>query len=171
MKVPRTSAVILAALVCAAAHADEGHAKQTDFEHRFIVGAGGAFELEITGASVHGGGSLFLEWEAIDKWLELELGIAGLAAEGGVEVPIDLLVKKPFRLSRRVELMVGLGPELVLYRRTPKDGEFFALEVAADFMFWLSPRTGLWLEPSYEVTVRGGIEHSLASTGGVIFGW
>ena len=114
---------------------------------------------------------MFVEWEAIDNWLELELGVAALAAEGGVEVPMDLLIKKPFRLARRVELMVGLGPELVLYRRTPKDGEFFALEVAADFMFWPSRHVGLWIEPSYELTVRNGLEHSIASTGGVIFGW
>ena len=121
--------------------------------------------------SAHGGGSLFVEWEAVQSWFELELGLAALAAEGGVEVPIDLLFKKPFRLSRRVELMVGLGPGLVIYRRTPNDGEFFALEVAADFMFWLAPRVGFWVEPSYELTVRNGVEHSLSSTGGIIFGW
>jgi hypothetical protein len=46
-----------------------------------------------------------------------------------------------------------------------------ALEVAADFMFRLTRRGGLWLEPSYELTVCGGIEHSIASTGGVIFDW
>jgi hypothetical protein len=164
-------AVTLVSLLASAMHADEPRAKREEFEHRFIVGAGGAFELELTERSVHGGGSLFLEWEAIDKWLELELGVSALAAEGGVEVPIDLLFKKPFRLSRRIELMVGLGPELVVYRRTPKDGAFFALEVAADFMFWLSRHVGLWIEPSYELTIRGGVGHSLASTGGLIFGW
>lgn len=140
-------------------------------DHRVVVGVGGAFELEVTSGAVHGGGSLFVEVLVIDRWLELELGVAALAAEGGVEVPIDLLFKKPFTLARGIELMVGLGPELVLYRRTSNDGQFFALEVAADFMFWPARHVGLWIEPSYELTVRGGLEHSLAATGGVIFGW
>jgi hypothetical protein len=38
-------------------------------------------------------------------------------------------------------------------------------------MFWLSPHVGLWLEPSFELTVREGLQHSIAATGGVIFGW
>jgi hypothetical protein len=167
-------AVVTATVVIAlsgVSRADAPTRDHDEFEHRFIVGAGGAFELELTGVFVHGGGNLFFEWEAIENWLELELGVSALAAEGGVAVPIDLLLKKPFRLARRIELMVGLGPELVIYRRTNRDGQFFALEVAADFMFWLSPRVGLWIEPSYELTVRGGVEHSIASTGGLIVGW
>jgi hypothetical protein len=140
------------------------------FEHRFVVGVGGAGEA-VAGGSFNAGGSAFLEWEAIDEWLELELGVAILSAEGGVEVPVGMLFKKPFRLSRRLELMVGLGPELVIYRQTPNDGEFIALEVAADFMYWAAPRFGFWIEPSYELTARGEGERSFASTGGVIFGW
>jgi hypothetical protein len=94
-----------------------------------------------------------------------------LAAEGGVEMPIDLLVKKPFRLTRGVELMVGLGPEVVRASGTGKDGTFGGIEFALDFMFWPSQHIGLWAEPSYDVVFRNGASHGAGSTGGVIFGW
>ena len=170
---PTVVGVLTAALVAQTAHAagiEEAEASDAVHEHRFVVGAGGALEA-VGGSSVNLGGSAFLEWGAVDSWLELELGVAILAAEGGVEVPIGLLFKKPFRLARRVELMVGLGPEVVAYRGTPNDGNFLALEVAADFMFWPTARFGFWIEPSYELTARGAGEHSLAATGGLIYGW
>ena len=97
--------------------------------------------------------------------------ISALAADGGVVVPIELLFKKPFRLARRLEMMVGLGPELLIYRSTSNDGQFFGIEVALDFMWWPSRHVGLWIEPAYDLVFRNGVEHGLGSTGGVIFGW
>jgi hypothetical protein len=41
-----------------------------------------------------------LEWDAIENWLGLELGASMLRSASGVEIPIDLLVKKPFRFAR-----------------------------------------------------------------------
>jgi len=51
-----------------------------------------------------------VEWDAIENWLEFEVGASILATSGGVEVPVDLLVKKPFRLARCAEFMIGVGP-------------------------------------------------------------
>jgi hypothetical protein len=162
--------VAFTAIFADTSRADERGAKE-DFEHRVVIGAGGAFEVDVPSGSVQGGGNVFVEVVAIEHWLELELGISALAAEGGVEVPIDLLFKKPFTLAPRIELMVGVGPELIVYRDTPRDGEFFGVEVALDFMFWPSRHVGFWIEPAYDLVLRSGVEHALGSTGGVIFGW
>jgi len=35
-----------------------------------------------------------------------------LCPPGAIQMPIDLLAKKPFRLSREAGFMIGLGPEL-----------------------------------------------------------
>jgi len=121
----RTPGVIIAivgSLLAGVAHAEMSGANAEDFDHRVVIGAGGAFEVEQPSGSVHGGGNIFIEREAVEGWLELELGISALAADGGVVVPIDLSFKKPFRLARRIEIMVGLGPEFVIYRNTSKDG-------------------------------------------------
>jgi hypothetical protein len=167
----RCTAAVTVLLIAVEAQADQRGAKIEAFEHLVIVGVGGAMEVDLSGGSVHGGGNLFIEVEAIDNWLELEVGVSALAAEGGLELSTDVLFKKPFRLSPRVELMVGLGPEVVGYRGTQKDGAFFGVEFAVDLMFWPSRHLGLWIEPSYELVFRNGREHSVASTGGVIFGW
>ena len=161
--------VVLVAAV-ASAPTPSRAATSSGSEHRFVAGAGSAVEAT-GGAAVNFGGSAFLEWTAVEEWLELELGIGLLRAEGGVELPVGLLLKKPFRLSRRAEVMLGLGPELVAYRRTPHDGNFVALEGAVDVMVWPTPRVGFSIEPSYEWTARGGGERSFAGTAGIIFGW
>src|SRR5258708_22628393 len=88
-------------------------AEPENVEHTVIVGAGGAIERELSDRSTHAGANVFLEYEAIESWLELELGISWLAVPGGTELPIDLLVKKPFSLTRELEVMVGVGPQIV----------------------------------------------------------
>ena len=140
-------------------------------EHTIIVGVGGAAEVELGPGSLHPGASAFVEYEAVERWLELELGVQVLAADGGREAAVDLLFKKPFSLGRRWELMIGVGPEVVSAVGGNRDGTFFGGEVAFDFMFWPSRRVGFWGEPTYELVAREGASHSLGWTGGVIIGW
>jgi hypothetical protein len=143
-----------------------------DVEHTIIMGVGGASELELRGGAVHPGGNLTIEWDAIENWLEVEVGASVLSADGGVEVPIDLLVKKPFRLTRWVEFMVAIGPEVVPVSNPTTKATYFGGEVALDFMFWPWGRhVGLWVEPEYDFVFRDGVSHGLGSTGGVLFGW
>ena len=58
-----------------------------NIEHTIIVGVGAAAELELGDGSVHPGANVMVEWDAIEDWLELEVGISVLAADRGVEVP------------------------------------------------------------------------------------
>jgi hypothetical protein len=64
-----------------------------DIEHTLVVGIGGAGELELQGGAFHAGANVMVEWDAVENWLELELGASILSAEGGVEMPVDLLFK------------------------------------------------------------------------------
>jgi hypothetical protein len=106
-----------------------------------------------------------------ENWLELEVGASVLTAPGGVSIPIDLLVKKPFTLSRWAEFMVGLGPEVVQVTGANK-GTYFGGEVAVDFMFWpWGKRVGLWVEPEYDLTYQHGASSGIGTTGGVLLGW
>ncbi len=163
-----------AALLCGSAFADEPDNSLDDkaeaMDHTMIFGLGGAAELELGDGSVRPGGNAMVEWDIIENWLELEVGASVLTADKGVQVPVDFLVKKPFRLARGVEFMIGIGPEVVHVTGTNK-GTFFGGEVALDFMFWPSQRIGLWVEPTYDFIWHGGVSHGLGSTGGVLFGW
>jgi len=139
-------------------------------ERTVVLGFGGAAELDLPGASTHGGGNVMLEYEAIDGWLEFELGVSALSVHGGLEVPIDLLVKKPFRLSDGAELMIGLGPEVV-HVTGPDHGTFGGIEFVADFMFWPTHHFGWWLEPSYDLVFQNRFSNGFGCTGGLLFGW
>jgi hypothetical protein len=165
--------VALLTLARAAAAGDTNPGDSADvLEHTVIVGVGGAVELELADRSLHAGGNVMVEWEAIEDWLELELGVSALAADGGVEAPIELLFKKPFRLARWAELMPGVGPQVVVVSSSTTRAAYLGGELALDFMFWpWGRRVGLWVEPAYEIVFRDGVSHGLGGTGGVLVGW
>jgi hypothetical protein len=141
-------------------------------EHTIIVGVGAAAELELGGGSLYPGANLMVEWDAIGDWLELEVGASLLSANGGVEVPIDLLIKKPFRLARWAEFMVGIGPEVVRVTGGADRGTYLGGELALDFMFWpWGRRVGLWVEPDYDLVFHDGPSSGIGATGGVLLGW
>jgi hypothetical protein len=145
--------------------------KEADVDHTLIIGVGGAGELEIGDGSLHPGANVMIEWDAIENWLELEVGASVLSAPGGVQVPIDVLVKKPFKLARWAEFMIGVGPEVVQVTGANK-GTYLGGEVALDFMFWPWGRhVGIWLEPEYDLTYQHRVACGIGSTGGVLFGW
>ena len=141
-------------------------------EHTVIVGVVAAAELELRGGAVHPGGNVMVEWDVIENWLELEVGASVLSADGGVEMPVDLLVKKPFRLTRWAEFMVGIGPEIDVVSNPTTKATYVGGALALDFMFWPWGRNaGLWVEPEYDLVFREGLSHGLGTTGGVLFGW
>lgn len=164
-------AAIIATIQASAVAAGRNDAEGQGSARAIVVGAGGVLEADLSDRSLHGGGTIFLELAPIEDVLELEVGASALAAEGGLNASLDLLFKKPFKLCGRTELMVGLGPELAWYRSTTKDGAFFGAQVAVDLMFWPTHHAGIWVQPSYELLARKGIEHSMATSAGVLFGW
>jgi len=125
-------AIIVALPTVALADPDKPDDK---LDHTIIVGVGGAAELELDDGSLHPGANLMVEWDAIESWLELEVGASVLTASGGVAVPVDLLVKKPFTLAPWAEFTVGLGPEVVRVTGV-KQGTYFGGEVSLN-----SPRS------------------------------
>jgi hypothetical protein len=140
-------------------------------EHTIVLGAGGAGEVELKGGAFHAGVNVMVEWEAIENSLELELDVSVLSADGGVDVPIGLLAKKPFRLAPWVELTIGIGPEVVQVSNPTTKATFFGGQLALDLMLWPTKRVGFWVEPSYDVVFRDGLSHGLGTTAGVLLGW
>ena len=113
-----------------------------------------------------------METTAIEDWLEIELGASRLNGRGRRADSIELIFKKPFRLSSNAEVMIGLGPET---GRTSGNGgteRSRSITFALDFMFWPEKKIGWFLEPTYGYGIgpsRG--ERSLGISGGILFGW
>jgi hypothetical protein len=124
---------------------------------------------------VKGGGSSFgpavaLEFTPIEKWLEMEAGVTPLFGRHSQEWDTDLLFKKPWTLSKKVEFMLGVGPAWVHTRKNGLTTNSVSGEVAPDFMFWPSRkrRFGWYLEPGYEYNFGRGHEQSLGFTAGLL---
>jgi hypothetical protein len=133
-------------------------------------------ELGATGAwnpktAVSGfGPTAAVELTPIEHWLELEAGVTPLFSRNSTEWSTDLLFKKPWTLSKKVEFMIGAGPEWIHTRESGISTNSIGVEGALDFMFWPSRkhRFGWYLEPTYDYKFGSGHEHSVGINGGLL---
>jgi|SRR5580693_7188085 hypothetical protein len=141
-----------------------GKVKAEDKEPTAIVELGAAGEWDFPSGKL--GPTAAVEFTPIKNWLEIEAGVSPMLGNGQTEWSTDLLFKKPFTLSDKVEFMIGAGPEWTFSR----EGEKVAAEIAADFMFWPTPdrKFGWFLEPSYSYSLAAGHEQSLGINTGLL---
>jgi hypothetical protein len=124
-----------------------GNAQAGDKEPTAIVELGGAGEWD-SPASSSFGPSAAVEFTPIKEWLEIEAGVAPMFNHGRAEWNTDLLFKKPFTLSDKVEFMIGVGPQWTFAPGGSKiAGEIARLYVLAytRSKIWLVYRTRLYL--------------------------
>lgn len=135
-----------------------------------IVELGGAAGRNLGSGESSGGADLAVEVTPIENWLELEAGTTPLFSRHSVEWDTDLLFKKPWTLSSKVELMAGAGPEWVHTRQSGITANSIAGEIVLDFMFWpfARHRFGWFLEPGYEYNFGPGHERSIGLSGGLL---
>lgn len=136
------TAVTVAVLVIAHARAEE-----KEKEPVAIIELGAAGDWDFNGGSSFGP-SAAMEFEPIQEWLEIEIGTGPLFSSGHTAWDTDVLFKKPFTLSDKVEFMIGAGPEL---NYAIGGASKISAEFALDFMFWPWPdrKYGWFVEPSY----------------------
>jgi hypothetical protein len=146
-------------------------AQTADPEPAAIVELGGAASWNLSGGSSFGG-DFAVEFTPIENWLEIEAGTTPLFRRHSTEWDTDLLFKKPWTLSEKVEFMIGAGPEWIYARQSGASANLLGGEVVLDFMFWPSAkhRLGWYLEPGYEYSFGRGHERSLGITGGLLIG-
>jgi len=161
--------LVLASSFCAASLCAQ-QAGKDDKEAAAILELGPA-----AGWSFNGGGSSFgadcaVEFTPIENWLELEAGVTPLFNRHSTEWSTDLLFKKPWTLSKKVEFMFGVGPEWVHTRENGARTNAVAAEAALDFMFWpfAKRRFGWFLEPGFDYSFGHGHERSLGVSAGLL---
>ncbi|HEX9468851.1 MAG TPA: hypothetical protein VF957_04870 [Bradyrhizobium sp.] len=136
--------------------------ERSDDDHRGAVlelGAAGEWGLQDGKPSF--GPSVAIEVTPIEHWLEIEAGITPLRSKDGTEWEADVVFKKPFQLSKNVEFMVGAGPQ---WSSTNSLGAVAVL----DFMFWVTPQYGWFVEPSYSYAFSRGHDQNLAVNVGLL---
>lgn len=147
-------------------------AQAEDKEPVAVIELGAAANRSMTEGESSFGPTIAVEATPIENWLELEAGVTPLFRSHSTEWSIDLLFKKPWTLSDKMEFMLGVGPEWIHTNAYGIKMDSVAVEVAPDLMFWPSRkhRLGWYLEPSYEYKFGPGHEHSLGIIGGLLIG-
>jgi hypothetical protein len=135
-----------------------------------IVEIGGATSWNIKGGAATFGPDFAVEFTPIENWLEIEVGTTPFFGRNSTEWDTDLLLKKPWTLSKKVEFMAGIGPEWVHIRKNGVTTDSIAGEIAGDFMFWPTGkhRFGFYLEPAYDYDFGNGHEQSIGMSGGLL---
>jgi len=108
-----TESVLLACLVC---FSGSVLAQATHKEPAATLEFGGTGSWDVKGGSSFGP-AVAVEVTPIENWLELEAGVTPLFGNGAREWDTDLLFKKPWTFSKKVEFMAGVGPEWVHTRQ------------------------------------------------------
>lgn len=145
-------------------------AQSVEKEPAAIVELGAAAAASLKGGGWSFGPSLAVEVTPIENWLELEAGVTPLFASQSSEWDTDLLFKKPWTLSEKMEFMVGAGPEWIHTSEHGVTTNSAGAEVALDFMFWpwRKHKFGWYLEPGYDYSFGRGHEQSIGITGGLL---
>jgi hypothetical protein len=135
-----------------------------------IVEIGGATSWNIKGGAATFAPDFAVEVTPIENWLELEAGTTPFFTRNATEWDTDLLFKKPWTISSKVEFMFGVGPEWVHTSRNGTATNSLALEAAGDFMCWRARkhRFGWYLEPAYDYGFAHGHEQSIGISGGLL---
>ncbi|MCA9691006.1 MAG: hypothetical protein R3A51_09580 [Nannocystaceae bacterium] len=116
-------------------------------------------------AVAHGGGGIFYERELIQNWLEIEPNVGILSAPGGVLIPLDLLLKKPFHVHHKVTPYLGVGPAIE-FLIAEERGVFGGVTATVGLYVWFGKHVGIDIELSYSLVFeRGRLVHNPA--GGV----
>lgn len=147
-----------------------------------------ALGFRVTGlASLHKGESPlglvgvggFVEVAAVRGELDLELAARLLFEEGHLQIPIELLFKKPWDV-KDLRFFIGVGPAVILGIPVGEDqpptaesdapkGVHFGFSGVAGLTWWMRPRVGLTGELNYNIVVDRGAAHVLGATVGVVF--
>ena len=143
---------------------------QTETKEGAVLELGGASSWNIRGGAPAYGADVAVEVTPIAKWLAIEMGTTSFISRRGTEWDTDILFRKPWDLTRKLELMVGGGPAWV---RSKEDGvvtNSVALEASIHFMYWPSERRrfGWFIEPGYEYNLAKGHERSLGISAGLL---
>lgn len=132
---------------------------------------GGTASKSLPGDGSSFGPTVALEVTPIENRLEFEAGVTPPFRRHSTEWGADLLFKKPWTLSKKSEVMVGIGPEWIHSRQYGLTTNSIGGDVSADFMYWPSSakhKFGWYVEPGYEHSFGRGHEQSIGVSGGLL---
>jgi hypothetical protein len=166
----RQGAKLLLAFFLLVWHGDIRAQSASPKESHAIIEVGAAPSWSLTDSKGTLSPTVAVEFTPIEHWLEIEVGTTPTFSRHSTEWVTDVLFKKPWTLSKKVEFMFGVGPEWVHQKSGGLVTNSLGGEAALEFMFWPSAkrRFGWYLEPAYERNFGRGHEKSIGISGGLL---
>lgn len=127
-----------------------------------VLEIGTAAEVGLGDGKASFGPSFALAVTPIEHQLEIEFGLTPMINHGSAEWEGEIVFKKPFELSKNVELLVGVGPEWA----TPSNS--FGAVAKLDLVYWRTPQYGWFVEPSYSYGFNHDHEQNLTLKVGLL---
>jgi hypothetical protein len=160
--------LLLAAAAISLTASARGAEKEKEAAAELELGA--AVERGVPGGGFSFGPSVGIEFTPIKDWLEIEAGVSPVFGSGRTEWGTELVFKKPYSLSDKVEMMVGVGPEWLHKTGHGETANSIGGVALVDFQIWPFPerRFGWFIEPSYGYDFGREHEQSLGVTVGLL---
>jgi hypothetical protein len=145
-----------------------GKAQAEDKEPSALIELGSAGEWGLRDGGGSFGPAVSIDVTPLKDLLEIEAGVTPLFGGGRAEWNTELVLKKPFTLSKTVEVEFGVGPEWIHTTGGGKTADSLGGEAVVEFQIWPWPTRsyGWYLEPSYGYDFGSGHAQSV----GVIVG-
>ncbi len=162
-----TTSVLIACLFFSSGDA---FAQSINKEPAAVVELGGATSWDVKDGGRSLGPDFAVEFTPIENWLEVEAGTTPLFRPHSTEWDTDLLFKKPWTLSNKVEFMFGVVPEWIHTRQYSISTNSVGAEAVLDLMFSPSAKHkfGWFLEPGCEYNFGPGHEKSIGVSAGLL---
>jgi hypothetical protein len=162
----------LAALAVALLFAASARAGEKENEAAAELEIGAAVDWAVPGGSgsFTFGPSVGIEVTPIPNWLEVEAGVSPMFSNGKTEWSTELVFKRPYELSDKLEMMLGFGPEWIYRTGRGDTGGSIGGVVLADFQIWPTAdrKIGWFIEPSLGYDFGREREQSLGFTVGIL---
>jgi hypothetical protein len=132
--------------------------------------AGEAAEPEAEGDRVlrRVGVEIGLERVLLPGWLEAELSVLIAPGTGGLTLPIDLVLKKPFEFSPSLEGFIGLGLATEWFEAGERETAYGAASQLGVY-YWLDRHFGLAFEGEYNLLLHPETAHEFVLASGAAF--
>ena len=147
-----------------------GAARAEEKEPSALIEIGRATEWDLRDGGQNLDPAVAIEITPLKDWLEIEGGVSSLFGGGHTDWTTDLVFKKPFTLSKTVEVEFGVGPEWLRTTGGGKTADSLGGEAVVEFQFWPWPNRnyGWSLEPSYGYDFGSGHGQSFGVTVGLL---
>lgn len=112
--------------------------------------------------------SIGVERVLVPGWLEAEVSVLFAPGEGGLTLPVDVVLKKPFEFSHELEAFVGVGLATSWLKAGESETAYGAASQVGVY-YWVDRHFAMAFEGEYNLLLSPETEHEFVLASGGAF--